>query len=645
MNYQNKKRMEILEGKLTMPSISKLKKVYGKEVCNELQNMFSAIWYQYLIKGQKGTISLPYWAKRVNHPKAMNIALKLLSEANWIVSKSIPGNNWGECHIQESKILEFVTEQELASVRKFHKFDKYLLRTEPEATKNNLVQINGKTKKTGLVREGFRKSGNTIFEFDTDTMFEYRDQVIALVNKSIDKMTERFPQIRDDMANYGNIGKEIVEHYLYNPGQYSAGQNTIDSRGRNISGMLNKIGNPIGFKIMRSLMIIPEPTRQVATMNGLKNKYLFIAELLGYKKGNVAGKINYGRRAYYNRTNITEPALDDLYEAIWIERIYKDIDYILDMNNWKKKAAIGNYRAGSISMTKCAQKIETFTGRKSSVPIEIDMSNSVAGYMGLLLNHKPFLERTNMIGKTINDAWIINGIANRKQAKTTMRVMYGSSMPADKMWTEMGIPYTTKEVIAFERELEIGEFAVADKFKDFIIGNVKPQSEMTVKIGSESFTIECNRFYRIGDTTNKFDFYDSSTKSIRRIHNTTTVKHPDLKQFKRFFVTLLVHNEDSQVMDNTTDAVYNTYEWVLDIHDALILDSEAATYARDVYCSGRNPTEPSLENIHRNRKGILEGYFTSIGIEPAAIRQWNDTVQPLIQPYKGKLSCNRIVLK
>ena len=49
------------------------------------------------------------------------------------------------------------------------------------------------------------------------------------------------------------------------------------------------------------------------------------------------------------------------------------------------------------------------------------MSASVLGYLGLLLNHKPFLDRCNITNGPLTDAWAHPVITNRKQFKTIMR--------------------------------------------------------------------------------------------------------------------------------------------------------------------------------------------------------------------------------
>ena len=605
LDIVTKYRSMLFTGKLFMPRIAKIKSTYGAKTYESIERMFEAMWSKYLQHGDDGTISLPYWAEQIHNPKAMNIALNLLSKNGWIVSVSLPENNWGEARINKKKLLEFLTKTELDSIRKQFKFSKYIMNLEPEATESTRTRLNGKTMNTGLVRKGFMKSSNTKFRFDIDKMYEYKDEVITLVNKGITKMILNYPSISDDLANYSEVGKEVVNHYLYSNETYSSGQNTNDSRGRNIANYLNKIGNPVGFKIMRALLVIPEPDRNIATKEGLRNKYLFIAELLGYKEGTVSGKTNFGRKAYFNKTLIEDVSLDDLYENVWLDRMYDELDFVLDTNTWKKKIALAKYKAGSISMTACAKKLETFKGNKWYVPIEIDMSASILGIMGLLLNHKPFMERTNMIGKTIGDAWKHKVITNRIQFKTIMRVCYGSGMTPDQMWKDMDIDFTNNEVEAFEHELEDGDMAVANTFKDFIINHSKPKEKMIVRVDNEEFKIECNKHFHIGEITNKFDLYDTYSNSIKRIHNTKTVKRPDLRSFKRFFVTGIIHNLDSQVEDNTIDAVMDAYNWAIDIHDAIVLCCEATDYAKDIYCNGKTREEPSLNRIHKNRNKIL----------------------------------------
>lgn len=625
-----------MAGKLVMPNIHDMERVYGVDVYRQIQAMFSAMWHSYLAKGASSPISLPYWAKRIKHPLAMNQALKILSDAQWIIVSTRPNNNWSEAYLNESKLLTYVTKKQLDSVRMYHKFTKYQLElhiTEQDygATK---TKSNGKVFNSGLVRNGFAKSGKIPYQFDTITMFNHKDLIVAEINKGIEKMIAKYPQIAYDHANYRELGTEIVDAYIYaGMAQYNGGPRTSDPRGRNNRGDLSKIGNPIGFKVMRSLLVIPPEYRNLATTAGLRNKYLFIAQLCGFKAGTVDDKAAFGRQCYYTTAQAHDPV-----ENLWLQNTYTDLDNAFNtpvLGILKRRASEGNLAFPD-------PKLRPY---KWQYPIEIDMSASVIGYYGLLLNHKPFLDRCNITMGDLSDAWGHSVITNRKQFKTAMRPMYGSQLSAKDMWNDMDIEYTNEEAIAFQHELEVGEFAPAMAMKDFIINNSQMQPEMTLVVNGERTLTYCNKFHNVGETTSIFDLYDTATNSIRRIHNTETKRILDLKSFKRYGPTGLIHHLDGQVMDNTTDAVINQYKWAIDIHDALVLCAESADYARHIYANGRTTSEPSLKQIYRDRNRILSEYFTSLNIPASKLAEWKSTVAPLIQPLTEELIINPLVLK
>jgi hypothetical protein len=608
------RRTELFNGKFSMPTIKGLKSKDARAY-KELELMFNAMFKAYLAKGAKGTVNMPYWAKRVQNPRVMNIALKVLSEAGYITVSTQPHRNWSEARINEAKLLKYVTRDELTSIRKQYKWSKYLLsNTEVDLDCANVTKLNGEYVDTGLERIGFAKAGMTQFQFDTDMIHNYYDEVVKLINYGIEKTLSQYPQLREDFANYGEVGKEVVDTYLYAPATYNSGNRANDSRGRDIAGYLDKIGNPVGYKIMRSLLVIPEEYRQPATEKGLRNVYLFIAELAGYKSGTIDDKAAFGEQCYNNRFQheldlSNEKDLKELPENIWLQRLYADVDA---------------YKANS--------------NHKWVVPVEIDMSASVLGYIGLLLGDRRYIQRCNMLGDSLQDAWAIEGIPNRKQAKTIMRQLYGSTMSPREMWNDMGIDYTHDEVIAFEKQLKDGELSAANAFKDFILNNVSPKAEMSIDIWGEPFTIKCNKWFNRGEVSIKYDLYDSRTGGIRRIIHTDTIKVPNLYAFRRFFVTLLIHHLDSRVADNTARVVFDTFNWVLPIHDAFILSPESADLAREVYAN-------NLETIYRERNQILQEYFRSIGIPAKAIAEWKTIVMGKVEPLTEEFKCSKLVLK
>ena len=610
-------REQLLNGKCSMPTIKGLQSK-DKKAYEQLELMFNAAWYTYLKEGAKGTINMPYWAKRVANPLVLNIALKLLSKEGYLVITTQPHRNWSEAKLNERKLLEYVTEQELSTIRKYNKHQKYLLdytdevNTDKEAAK---VQIAGRISKTGLYMKGFAEAAQTAFKFDTVYMKKYYKYVLQLVNYGIEKTINKYPAILKDKANYAEVGKEILEHYIYSDSIYNAGSRASDSRGRDISGMLNKIGNPIGFKIMRSMLIIPTYNRQKATRKGLLAKYLFIAELNGYKKGTILGKIKYGINCYKNRythdLNLNvDKELKELPEVIWVKRTYEDIDGYYSNENYKWK-----------------------------VPVELDMSASVLGFYGILLNHKPYMIRCNMINENgiLNDAWGHKNITNRVQFKSIMRSLYGSQRSPQDVWNDMNIPYTTEEVIAFTKELAEGEKSVANKFKDFLINNAQMKPAMKLNIRGTKFTIKCNKWFNRGETRVKYDLYNSADNTIKRIVHTDTVKVPDLVSFKRYAATALIHHLDATVMNTVCTNVYESYEWIIPIHDAAIVDAEAADMVRTVYAN-------ELEKIHNDRLKIIEDYCRSLNIPANAIEEWK-TITKLVEPVKGTFKCSKMVLK
>lgn len=404
------------------------------------------------------------------------------------------------------------------------------------------------------------------------------------------------------------------------------------------------IGNPIGYKVMRSLVKISEQYRNQATIKGLESKLMFIAQLNGFKKGSKQAKIQQGWEQYLTNTfhdvEYNETTEEEVFENIWLQRLYTDLDNAFG-NSYKLRIAKQRASKGRFTIPYTGIPLVTY---KWEVPIEIDMSASVLGYIGLLLNHKPFLDRCSITEGDLCDAWAHDIITNRKQFKTIMRQCYGSQMSAQDMWKEMDIPYTQAEVNAFNNEMATGDIAVAIAFKDFIINNAQMQEEIQLHVLNEKVTTYCNKFHNVGETTTVFDLYDTNTDTIRQIHNTSIKQIPDLKSFKRYAVTGLIHNLDGQVMDNATDATINQYGFCLPIHDAMILCCEAADYARDIYANGRTPEEPSLKYIHTNRNSILQNYFRSLNIPASAIKDWNK-VKQVVQPLEEELIINPMVLK
>ena len=244
---------QLLAGKLDLPNYQAFVSAIGPEMANLADKLFQALWYQYL--KDKGTINSTYWSSRFNNPFVFNQVIMSLSKAGWLISHAIPARNWAEMHINEDKLLEFVSQQDLEQIRAFNKHRQYLPSMEL-STIDNLTRINGKSKSTGLIRTGFMKAGNSQYRYDTQMMQDYSFIIQANLTKSMDKIAQLHPSMRHDRASYDTISIEIFDHLVQSNETYTRGNNYSDSRGRAISSALSKVANPISQKDFRALLII-----------------------------------------------------------------------------------------------------------------------------------------------------------------------------------------------------------------------------------------------------------------------------------------------------------------------------------------------------------------------------------------------------
>lgn len=341
--------------------------------------------------------------------------------------------------------------------------------------------------------------------------------------------------------------------------------------------------------------------------------FLFIAELTGSFKpgsGTVENKINCGQTDYV-KGNLHELDLTieedrkELHENVWLERLYQELDnyFMISGHSLERFLVLerNDYREESYQWT---------------VPIELDASASMLQYMGILLGDARLMEMTNVIGDTLQDPWKLEGMPRLMLKKAATPMLYGSSQPCHELWQSNNISYTLDDINRYNMEIANGPFGVANLLKEFIINNAAPKAEMKVIIDGEQFDVNCNRFRNVGEKTKAYKIWDSVDQQYNIVTHTDIKRVPDLDQFRRYFVTLLVHNLDSQVADTVIGKVMNKYGWGIPIHDAFIVSPAAAADVRKWYSE-------CLQKIYHNRKQILTTFFKSIGITGAAMDQWN----------------------
>lgn len=250
-------RERILYNRFQLPSYELFLSHYGSYYTTLANKMMRALWSSYLHKGTKNNINLCYWADQFAHDQVFNEFLISLANAGWITTLSAGARNWAEASLNQDKLLTYCTIDELISVRRHYKFLQYALSYEESATDPTLVRVNGYIKRTGLRAEGAMTSSNQPFAFDRETMVEYREIIQRNLTKSMDKIKELNANVTTDETSYDAISVEILDYYINNDSYYTRGTSYMDSRGRAISSCLSKVGNPIGFKDFRALLVLP----------------------------------------------------------------------------------------------------------------------------------------------------------------------------------------------------------------------------------------------------------------------------------------------------------------------------------------------------------------------------------------------------
>ena len=650
----------LLLGMLDLPE--QIIQLSGSQERDAMEHMFASLWHRFL--NNKSSTSTVYWYDKFESDKVFNNFLYHLSNSGWATIKTLPTKNWSEIELNESKLLQFVSKELLDNIRRSFKFNKYRM-TNSSSTKYNVTKLLGKKQDTGLERKGFSRAGNSKFSYDTKYIEFYREAIELNLTKSMRELGLDSEEFNDDI-DYASVSKEILDFHIENPNQvFTTGENVNDSRGRAISSALSKVFNPISSKDARSLIVINDD--RDFNDSHLEPVYLFIAELIGAKQKTMELKALEGKRCYEARELhdldlVTHQFIDaekqklenkradndrkELHENIWLERLYDELDRY---NEFKASFYQSNFKyrilTQKLSRAKAQKSIDSITasikeltdsipvtGFNWTVPLELDCTASMLQIQGALLNHLPFLEKTNCFGSKLQDIWTVPGIGRKMFKDAATPMLYGSSQSVKALWVANKHTFTKEQLAIATKELTKGTFSVAKLFKDFIIKNVKPKETMKVKIWGQEFTIKCNRYKHKGDYKVRYNIFDSASNKVKTIWHMHTQNVPDLEQFRRFFITLICHHLDSRVMDY----ICRNINWIIPIHDAAIVSPIDAPEVRSLYCS-------QIDKIHNERQTILSEYFESIGIDSSSAMDWK-RVKDAIIPAVG-FSCQPMAMK
>jgi hypothetical protein len=336
--------------------------------------------------------------------------------------------------------------------------------------------------------------------------------------------------------------------------------------------------------------------RKLATKQGQEAILLFVAELNGYKKGNVKDKLVYGEQCWIENKLPHEP-----HERIWAERMYKEL-YLYEIAQIEGKDYYW------------------------SAPIELDVAASMLQIIGALLGDEQLLTITNCISDgTLNDPWGQIPTVSRKKTKAVlMPQIYGSSKAASQLLDDAEEGYTAEEIIDLEAGINKGAYGVANAFKRFLIANCNMKEVVYPVVKGEKLEVPCNRHHVHGEKPVLYKVVDNKAK-LRNLVHWNTVKTADLKAFKRWTVTGLVHGLDARILD----FILTHLDWAVDIHDAVICNPEDAMKIRIMYAD-------QLNEIYENRQEILNEYFKSVGVRATLkVKEEWEELKRKVTPVEG----------
>lgn len=565
-------------------------------------SMIKSLIHRYTM--QMGPTSLTYYMDKFTSNEEANAMLyKLHLEG---IIKTEVTHNYTSLEINEKWLLKHYTKDELVATiteAKVNHFSPIKAESKQAVGPADQVSLTSGIKQSGLVRYGFMQAGRHKFKYDIPMMRKYRRYIIKFSVKSMEKMEAklhrslRLPEGYD----YQSIIEDVINRIIIEGDiDYILGDLLLDSRGRAIYECLRNVFNPIANKMARALVIAPATS---VTDEGLKNAYLCISEMLYGFNPNVNLKALKGLHASLNHEYAdldltTEHGLDNMFENIWLERLYADIDA---------------YRADNT--------------HKVTTPIEVDFGSSNLVIIGLLLGHSSYVDSSKYM-------WEIDGMSKNHVKFAQTPYVFGSSASIPHLWTKNKLTFTPEQVRIMRHEQVKGKFAIANEFKDIIIKHCNPKASVKLQVGRENFTVECNKTRNVGETPHNYIVLDTEADKFKVITHTLTHKVPDLQSFRRYFVTGLIHNVDSQILDN----ICLRMDWILPIHDAGIVTWEGGTQMRDLAFIEMN-------DLRDDGRSIVYNYLKSINLDKSGFVKFAKLLAKIDAMHDNRIELSKYLLK
>lgn len=533
-----------------------------------------------------GPTSLPYYMDKFsNHNEANKMILALVNQN--IIKTSVVYNY---ATIQLNQDALNLSEEELLTWIKANKLNRYKPLDKVVNPSTTRVKLPSGIQDSGISRPGLAKTSHHRYTYDIPMMRKYLKPLTETAVKSMKNLEDKLETsfFTEEGIDYEATIRATIDFIIENPtNEYCLGDLLLDSRGRAIHKCMTTIFNPIANKFARAL-VKHEPTP--VTYKQLDDAYLFIAEVISGFEPDIKTKLELGMNYYTNRTLPEVHSAEDAYELIWVERLYTELDsWYLDPTH------------------------------QFTTPIEVDFSSSNMVMIGLLLGHTEYVDHTKYM-------WEIEGLSKLHIKKAQTPYVFGSQAPITKLWKKAGLSWTADQLKLMRYHQAHGKFAIANQFKDIIVNHSQPEAVMTLNVDEENFKVECNRYHYLGDTTKQYIVLDSSTKQFKVISHTSRIRVPDLFRFKTYFVTALIHNLDSQIMDY----MCNKMNWVLPIHDAGIVSiAEARKF--------KHLAMDKMKLIYSKNSEIVYNYLKSINLDDAGWTKYAKLRKEVEVRNKGKV--------
>ena len=362
------RKTEILSGQLSFPKqiMDIVNPSNNENITTLINDFWNNVFHNFMREKSCNTL---LWMIKFQNNDLFNHLLMLLSKGGWITS-TVDGN-YAFIELNESKLLKWVSKEDLINAKFRYKFIKYRLQ-KSKSTVSDIVQINGKHIPTGLIRKGFMKAGNNVFKYDTKYLQKYLYGIAQNIKKGLVASTKDI--------TYQEIIDELLNYYSIDGTEYTMGNCYIDSRGRSIFQCSKKVFNPVSHKDARALLICKA---EELTNDGWNCVYAAIAELLGYRGKNIQDKIQYGQNMYIIRELPSYEDMenkknyDDLHVRIWLERIYENID-TYEQTGWYIPIELDKLTLLSINFLNCWKPLRANGTRNSNNPKDWAISSQAA---------------------------------------------------------------------------------------------------------------------------------------------------------------------------------------------------------------------------------------------------------------------------